>query len=474
MRIVIFCLVFVILRHNSREWPRREGLKAAERASKGRIMAGKRDGWKSRAGFIIAASGSAVGLGNIWKFPYVAGQNGGAAFIIIYLAIIFTVGFSVLLAEQSIGRAAQRSPAAAFRVLKGGLWPVVGYIGVLTAFLILPFYSVIGGWTIAYIWKTIAGASMNGAAFGGFIASGGITIAFHALFMAVTVLIVLGGVPGGIERYCRILMPTLLIILIILVIRSVTLPGAEKGIAFFMAPYFSRITLQSVHAALSQAFFSISVGMGVMITYGSYIGKTDKLPGDAAWIVGIDAGVALLAGLAILPAVFAFGMDPAQGPGLIFVTLPAVFAQMPGGYLFGTMFFVMLSVAALTSAMSLLEVVVAHITDEFNIGRKPIVLTIGGIMFLLGIPAALSFGAWQDVKFFGKTIFDLMDFVATGILLPVGAIGISLFVGWAFWPKAGEELGGEHGSAPVWAPLWRWMCGVVAPLLILWILIGGL
>lgn len=436
-------------------------------------MAGQRDGWKSRTGFIIAASASAVGLGNIWKFPYVAGQNGGAAFIIIYLAIIFTVGFSVLLAEQAIGRAAQRSPAAAFRVLKGGLWPVIGYIGVLTAFLILPFYSVVGGWTVAYVWKTLAGAAMDGAAFGGFVGNGGITIAFHALFMAMTAIIVLGGVQDGIERYCRVLMPTLLIILIILVLRAVTLPGAEKGIAFYITPDFSKITLQSVHAALSQAFFSISVGMGVMITYGSYIGRSENLPGDAAWIVGIDTGVALLAGLAILPAVFAFGMDPAQGPGLSFVTLPAVFAQMPGGYLFGTMFFVMLSLAALTSAMSLLEVVVAHITDEFNIGRKPTVLTIGGIMFLLGIPAALSFGAWKEVIFFGRTIFDLMDFVATGILLPVGAIGISLFVGWA-WPKAGESLSGENGSAPCWAPLWRWMCGIVAPLLILWILIGGL
>tara|TARA_R110000787_G_scaffold99110_7_gene203614 strand:+ start:992 stop:2305 length:1314 start_codon:yes stop_codon:yes gene_type:complete len=437
-------------------------------------MAVQRDGWKSRTGFIVAAAGSAVGLGNIWKFPYVAGQNGGAAFIVVYLAIIFTVGFSVLLAEQAIGRAAHRSPAAAFRTLKGGLWPIVGYIGVLTAFLILPFYSVVGGWTLSYVWKTLAGASMDGAAFGAFISSGGLTIAFHALFMAITVAIVLGGVQGGIERYCRVLMPTLLIILVVLVIRAVTLPGAEQGIAFYMTPDFSKLTLDSIHAALSQAFFSISVGMGVMITYGSYIAKTEKLPGDAAWIVGIDTSVALLAGMAILPAVFAFGMNPAQGPGLTFVTLPAVFAQMPGGYLFGALFFIMLSLAALTSAMSLLEVVVAHMKDEFGINRRPLVLTVGAVMFLLGIPAALSFGIWKDVLFFGKTVFDLMDFVATGILLPVGAIGISLFVGWAFWPKAGEELGGEHGPAPKWAPVWRWMCGIVAPLLIFWILIGGL
>jgi NSS family neurotransmitter:Na+ symporter len=440
----------------------------------GSEMAEQRAGWKSRTGFVVAAAGSAVGLGNIWRFPYVAGENGGAAFILIYLAIIFTVGFSVLLAEQAIGRAAHRSPAGAFRVLKGGLWPIVGYIGVLTAFFILPFYSVVGGWTFAYVWKTVVGASVDSAAFGGFIADGWATVGYHALFIGVTALIVLGGVQGGIERYARILMPALLVILVILVIRAVTLPGAEKGIAFYITPDFSKLTLDSIHAALSQAFFSISVGMGVMITYGSYIAKTEKLAGDATWVVGLDTGVALLSGLAIMPAVFAFGMDPGQGPGLTFVTLPAVFAQMPGGYVFGVLFFVMLSLAAMTSAMSLLEVVVAHVTDEFNCGRKPMVILLGGIMFLLGIPAALSFGAGKEFLIFGKTVFDLMEFISTGILLPVGAIGISLFVGWAFWPKAGKELGGEHGDAPSWAPVWRWMCGIVAPLLILWILIAGL
>ncbi len=225
-------------------------------------MAEQRAGWKSRTGFVVAAAGSAVGLGNIWRFPYVAGENGGAAFILIYLAIIFTVGFSVLLAEQAIGRAAHRSPAGAFRVLKGGLWPIVGYIGVLTAFFILPFYSVVGGWTFAYIWKTVVGASVDSAAFGGFIADGWATVGYHALFIGVTALIVLGGVQGGIERYARILMPALLVILVILVIRAVTLPGAEKGIAFYITPDFSKLTLDSIHAALSQAFFSISVGMG--------------------------------------------------------------------------------------------------------------------------------------------------------------------------------------------------------------------
>lgn len=435
---------------------------------------GQRDGWRSRTGFVVAAAGSAVGLGNIWRFPYVAGENGGAAFIAVYLAIIFTVGFSVLLAEQAIGRAAHRSPAGAFRALRGGAWPILGYIGVLTAFLILPFYSVVGGWTFAYVWKTLAGGVMDGTAFGGFIADGWLTVFYHALFMGVSALIVLGGVQGGIERYARILMPALLIILVVLVIRSVTLPGAENGVAFYITPDFSKLSMETIYAALSQAFFSISVGMGVMITYGSYIAKTEKLPGDAAWIVGLDTGVALLAGLAILPAVFAFGLNPSEGPGLTFVTLPAVFAQMPGGYVFGALFFIMLSLAALTSAMSLLEVVVAHITDEFHIGRKPAVITVGLVMFFLGIPAALANGVWSDVKIFGLNFFDLMDYLSLKILLPVGAIGICLFVGWAFWPTAGEELGGEHGPAPSWAPVWRWMCAVVAPLLILWILIGGL
>lgn len=436
-------------------------------------MAQARESWKSRGGFIIAAAGSAVGLGNIWRFPYVAGENGGGAFIILYLAIVFTVGFSIFLAEQTIGRAAQRSPAAAFRRLKGGVWPILGYIGVLCAVVILPFYSVVGGWTLGFIWKTIAGTASDAGGFGAFISHGWLPILFHGLFMAATATVVIAGINQGIERWCRILLPGLVILMFVLIIRSVSLSGAEKGIAFFLSPDFSKVTMLTVQAALSQAFFSISVGMGVMITYGSYISRDRSLPGDAAWVVGLDSSFAIMAGLIILPAVFAFGQNPSAGPALTFVTLPQIFSQIPGGIFFGLLFFLMLSVAALTSAISILEVAVAHLGDEHNVSRHKGTIWTGFVLFLVGIPASLSFGPWADITLFGMTIFDLMDFFATKFLLPGGAIGMALFVGWVFWPDAANSLNAEGEPPPRWAFVWRWMCAIIAPALILWVMIGG-
>ena len=432
-----------------------------------------RESWQSRGGFIIAAAGSAVGLGNIWRFPYVAGENGGGAFIIIYLAIVFTVGFSIFLAEQTIGRTAKLSPVAAFRRLKGGAWPIVGYIGVLSAVVILPFYSVVGGWTLGFIWKTAMGSANVTGSFGNFISHSWHPILFHALFMAATVAVVVCGVRNGIERSCRILLPALGILMVVLIVRSVTLSGASEGIAFFLTPDFSKVTMATIQAALSQAFFSISVGMGVMITYGSYISRQRSLPGDAVWVVGLDSLFAIMAGLIILPAVFAFGQNPSAGPALTFVTLPQIFSQIPAGIFFGILFFLMLSVAALTSAISILEVSVAHLCDEYEVSRHTSAIGTGIVLFLVGIPVSLSFGPWADITLFEMTIFDLMDFFATKLLLPAGAIGMALFVGWAFWPEASKSLNADGESAPRWAPLWRWMCAVVVPALILWIMIGG-
>lgn len=430
--------------------------------------------WRTRTGFIIAAAGSAVGLGNIWRFPYMAGENGGAAFILIYLALIFTLGFSVLMAEQAMGRASQHSPVRAFRSLKGGFWPVFGMIGVLTAFVILPFYSVVGGWTLGYIWKSIEGVAREKGAFGAFISDGGLTILFHAIFMAMTIWIVHSGVRNGIEKWTRVLLTLLLVLLILLAIRVLLLPGAEKGIEFFFSPDFSKVTEDTIHAALSQAFFSLSLGMGVMITYGSYMSREKPLAGDAASVVGLDSMVAILAGLVILPAVFAFGLDPKAGPSLTFITLPEVFAQMPGGKIFGVLFFLMLTVAALTSSISLLEVVTAHLEDEYQLSRVPTSIGAGLLMFLLGIPCALSFGAMSDVTLFGMTFFDLMDYLSGKILLPLGAMGITFFVGWVAWSRVVQELNGEQGGIPGWASLWRLMCAVIAPLLILWIMFEGI
>ena len=323
-------------------------------------MSAKREHWGSRLGFIMATAGSAVGLGNIWKFPYMAGDNGGAAFIIIYLALVFTIGLSVLLAEIMIGRASQSDAINAFKKLGPGAFSIVGYMGIAAAFMILSFYCVVAGWTIDYVFKFASGAFTGmdaaalGQAFGGFISDPVKPIIYQAIFVALTVMVVLGGVANGIERAGKILMPILFLILIALVIRSITLPGAEKGLAFFLAPDFSKISGATIMAALGQAFFSLSLGMGAILTYGSYLDREANL-GKSAWqVTFLDTSVAILAGLAILPAVFAFGMDPGAGPGLTFVTLPAVFMSMPGGIFFGTLFFLLLTIAALTSSISLL------------------------------------------------------------------------------------------------------------------------
>ena len=436
--------------------------------------------WGSRLGFVLAAAGSAVGLGNIWKFPYLAGENGGGAFIVVYIALVFTIGVAIMLAELVIGRMSQRNPVGAFARLKGGWWVGVGYAGVVAAFLILPYYSVVGGWTLAYTAKTVTGTLPNGNpkaladAFAAFSGGAAEPIAWHGLFMILTVLIVVGGVGGGIERACRILMPALLAILIVLLVRSLTLPGAEKGVAFFFAPEFSRIGPGMIGAALAQVFFSLGLGMGAMITYGSYIGARYSLAVAGVWVTMIDTSVSLIAGMIVLPAVFAFGMNPGEGPGLTFITLPAVFAHMPAGRLFGTLFFVLLVIAALTSALSLLEVVVAYLVDERGMRRSAAAIVAGVVIFLIGIPASLSFGPLADDKLFGLTAFGLLDYVAVRLLLPVGGIFIAAFVAWAVWPRAAAELVPPGGVQPFWAQAWRLACGIVAPLVIGWILIAGL
>ncbi len=261
--------------------------------------------------------------------------------------------------------------------------------------------------------------------------------------------------------------------MVVLIARSVTLSGAGEGIAFFITPDFSKVIMATIQAALSQVFFSISVSMGVMITYGSYISRQRSLPGDALWVVGLDSLFAIMAGLIILPAVFAFGQNPSAGPALTFVTLPQIFSQIPGGTFFGILFFLMLSVAALTSAISILEVSVAHLSEQHEVSRRSGTIATGLVLFLIGIPVSLSFGPWADLTLFEMTIFELMDFFATKLLLPAGAIGMALFVGWVFWPDAANSLNAEGEAPPRWAPIWRWMCAVVVPALIFWVMIGG-
>tara|TARA_R110001592_G_scaffold337866_1_gene624660 strand:- start:785 stop:2113 length:1329 start_codon:yes stop_codon:yes gene_type:complete len=440
----------------------------------------KRDHFATRLGFVLAAAGSAVGLGNIWKFPFMTGQNGGGAFLVLYAVFVLTIGLSVMLAEFAIGRAGQRNPVGSFRVLKGGAWPAVGGLGVVAGFVILSFYSVVGGWTLAYAVKSVSGTLASndpkvlGAAFGAFIADPLDVIGFHTAFMVLTLVIVAGGVRHGIERAARILMPILALLVIVLAVRAVTLDGAARGIAFFLTPDFSKVTWDTVNAALGQAFFSLSLGMGTMITYASYLNRQVNLPKTAAQVTLLDTGFAVIAGLMVLPAVFAFGFDPAAGPGLTFITLPAVFAQMPAGALFAFLFFALLAIAALTSAVSIIEPVVSYLIDERRFSRRAATWGAGAVTWALGVPSALSLGPWKDVTIGGKGILDAVDYLASNIMLPLGGILIALFIGWSVAARAVDEAqsGGDHPFAL--AKVWIFICRFVAPAAVAWVMISGL
>jgi len=440
----------------------------------------QRENWGSRFGFIMAAAGSAVGLGNIWKFPYLAGANGGAAFVVIYLAIILAIGVSVMLAEFTIGRASGLNAVGAFKKLAGGAWPLVGWLGVLAGFLILSFYAVVAGWTIKYMIISFTGlmetakAGQAGAAFGAFLNASTEQVIYQVLFMVATIVIVHQGIGGGIEKACKVMMPALFVILLVLIVRANTLEGAGKGLEFYLMPDFSKVTGGTFLAALGQAFFSLSLGMGCMITYGSYLSKSESLPFCAVVVPLIDTAVAFLAGLAIFPAVFAFGMEPGAGPGLTFVTLPAVFAQMPMGEIFSCLFFLLLFFAAITSSISLLEVCVAYFKDEMGWSRPMASWVLGGAITLLGIPCALSLAEGTPWMIAGKSFFDSVDFLSSNVCLPLGGIFIALFVGW-FWLEPARKEATNNGKISFsWEPLWIWSCRLVAPLAIAYIFVSGL
>ncbi len=394
----------------------------------------KRDNWGSRLGFIMAAAGSAVGLGNIWRFPYTAGQNGGSAFILIYLGFVFVIGLSVMVAEFAVGRRTSLAAVGAFKKYNSN-WTFVGVIGVVSAFFIMGFYPVVGGWALAYVFKTFTGLLSNtatiGDSFGAFITDPIQPLIWFFVFLAANVVIVIKGISGGIEKAGKVLMPTLFILFILLAIRSVTLEGASAGLEFLFKPDFSEVTGETFLAALGQAFFSLSLGMGCMITYGSYLKKDEKLPQNALIVTALDTAVAILAGIAIFPALFAFGMEPAAGPGLVFVVVPTIFAQMGGlGIVFSAVFFVALVVAALTSSVSLLEVVVSYLIDQRNMERKPAVLITAAIMTVTGIFASLSLGVMSGFTMFGVGVFDFFDILTDKIFLAIGGMLLAVFVGW--------------------------------------------
>jgi NSS family neurotransmitter:Na+ symporter len=438
-----------------------------------------RDTWGSKLAFVLAAAGSAIGLGNIWGFPTVAGANGGAAFLVIYLVAVAFIGAPVMLAELIIGRRTQRNPVGAFKALApDSAWVFLGGLGVLTGIVILSFYSVIAGWTLAYVIKAMSGtftAGTDTAEIFGHVAGDALpAIGWHFLFMVITISVVIGGVRDGIERWTKILMPALFVILLLLVARAVTLPNAGVGLDFYLKPDFSRITPAVVLAAVGQAFFSLSLGMGAMITYGSYITKKDDLVSSAAWVTGFDTVIAIMAGLIIFPTLFSAGLEPGTGgPGMVFVVLTSLLGSIPpapyGGIIFGTLFFMLLAIAALTSSVSLLEVASAWLIDERKVPRKKAAITIGAIAFVLGIPSALANGAVDWLTSVPGIGLDFLSFLFTlfgQYSLVIGALFISIFIGWVWGVRAaGEEVRANDGKFPL-GGLWVFLIRYVAPLAI--------
>ncbi len=402
--------------------------------------------WGSRLGFILAASGSAIGLGNIWKFPYITGVHGGGAFVLIYLICILLIGIPVMLAEFVIGRSTSQNPIGAFRKLEGDktFWVLPGFMGVIAAFVILSYYSVVSGWVLDYTAKSLIGEFHQGrdtgeikAMLGTLLGNGWLQVGLHFIFISFTTLIVMFGIKGGIEKASKILMPLLFIILLLLFLYSFTQPGNAEAWEFLFYPSFERLTPQGVLEGLGHAFFTLSLGMGAMITYGSYLKKDQKLIKSAFIIAALDTIIALMAGIVIFSIVFSFNLEPGAGPSLIFSTLPTLFAQMPGGSFISVAFFLLLLFAALTSAISICEVVVAYFVDTFSWQRKKVAFGVGVIAFFAGLLSAFSYNSLSEFKLpvafiFGDNLvfFDTFDKLASNILLPLGGLLIAIFVGW--------------------------------------------
>ncbi|MDH6343082.1 NSS family neurotransmitter:Na+ symporter [Parabacteroides sp. PFB2-12] len=390
----------------------------------------------SKLGVILATVGSAVGLGNIWRFPYMLGENGGAAFLLVYFVCIVILGLPVMITEMFIGRHTHRNAAGAFKAMVPGTkWSLIGYNGVLAAFLILGFYCVIAGWTFEYIFQSLT-TSLSGKTVEVFEAefklfSSGIfrPIFWTVAFIAVTHFIIVSGVKNGIERASKIMMPLLFLMLFILCIRSVTLPNASAGLSFLFKPDFSKIDSSVLLSGMGQAFFSLSIGMGCLITYSSYFSQKTNIQTTAVQVTLLDTLVAVLAGLMIFPAVFSFGIEPTAGPELVFITLPNVFAKMAMGNLWSIIFFVLLAIAALTSTISLHEVATAYVHEEMHMSRKKAALLVSAGVLILGVISSLSFGVLKDFTIFGLTFFNLLDYVTAKIMLPLGGMMICVFVG---------------------------------------------
>jgi neurotransmitter:Na+ symporter, NSS family len=433
--------------------------------------------WSSRMAFILAVTGSAVGLGNIWKFPYLAGVNGGGAFVLVYLLCVVGIGMPVMMSEILIGRRGRRNPVATMGLLgeeegRSRHWRLVGGMGVVAGILILSYYSVIAGWTLAYTWKSAAGtfagadSDLVGATFRTFTASWVSVGISHTLFMALTILVVAHGVERGLERAVRFMVPALFLLMLVLLGYAINSGHFSAGLAFLFTPDFGALTWNSVLVAMGQAFFTLSIGMGAVMAYGAYLPAETSITGASAAVVIADTTIALLAGLVIFPLVFANGLDPGEGPGLVFFTLPLAFGQMTGGVFFGTIFFVLLVFAAWTSAIGLMEPAVAWLVETHNRTRAQAATMVGTLIWALGFGTVLSFGALADFRFYKGTIFDNVDHVTSNIMLPLGGVFITVFAAWAMCRNSSaEEL---HGAGAVYK-VWRFSARYVAPIAILFV-----
>jgi NSS family neurotransmitter:Na+ symporter len=445
--------------------------------------------WSSRMAFILAVTGSAVGLGNIWKFPYIAGQNGGGAFVLIYLVCVVVIGMPVMMSEILIGRRGRRNPIATMDLLgseEAGTrsWRWLGALGVGAGVLILSYYSVIAGWTLGYVIKSASGVFVGAspeavnAEFGAFVGDWKTVTLFHTIFMALGIFVVARGVERGLEQAVRFMVPALLLLMLVLLAYSMNSGYFGQGVAFMFSVPDSCLALQpdcpltwnSVLAALGQAFFTLSIGMGAIMAYGAYLPEETSITGASAAVVTADTGIAILAGLAIFPLVFANGLDPADGPGLVFQTLPLAFGQMAGGVFFSTIFFVLLAFAAWTSAIGLMEPAVAWLVEHHSRSRVHATIIVGGVIWFIGMGSVLSFNALSETTFLAGTIFDNIDYLTSNIMLPLGGLLITIFAGWVMCRNSTSD---ELGSSGSWYKAWRILARFIAPIGILFVLINA-
>lgn len=445
----------------------------------------KRDSFGSRFGALVALAGSAVGLGNLWRFPYLVGENGGAAFIIIYILMSFLICLPIFICEFVVGRSSQENAYSAFRDLSGGSWwKYVGIMTIIVPLVVVSYYSVVGGWSVEYFFKSLSFSFTQGDSqetintmFASFVSSPWLPLVCHTVFLFATAAIVAAGVKGGIEKFSKVMMPLLFVIVLGIAIYAMTLPGAGEGLAYLFQPDFSKLDAKACASALGQAFFSLSIGFGTIMTYASYVSKKENIMFQSVATAVSDLSFALIAGIAIMPAVFAFGLDPKSGPGLVFETLPYVFSQMPVGGSVALLFFIALLVAALTSSISMFEVGVAYLVEERKMSRVGACALVFLGCWILGALCSLSFGPLSDVHLFGRTIFDFFDNLSSNVLMTLGSLLTVLFVGWRLKKTDIYDEFTNGGTlstnAKIFGVLWI-LIRYVAPVAVISVFVSGL